>query len=90
MKKLTEMQKAIRVVDATMGLIGGPGSAQEHAWAIVKRAAELSEGPQPAPNTAMLKLLCDIKSIASTNNFLLSDQLSICDKVNEGIALLQQ
>ena len=49
MKKLTEIQKAIRVVDATMRIMGGPGSAQEQAWAIVKRAAETSEGPQPAP-----------------------------------------
>jgi len=40
MKKLTEMQKAIRVVDATMGILASPGSAQEQAWAIVKRAAE--------------------------------------------------
>jgi len=51
MKKLTEIQKAIRVVDATMRIMGGPGSAQEDAWQKVRRAAETSEGPQPAPNS---------------------------------------
>ena len=62
MKKLTETQKAIRVVDATMRIMGGPGSAQEDAWQKVKRAAEKVEGPQPAPNSnytaALIEIFC--------------------------------
>lgn len=47
MKKLTELQKAIRVVDATVGILGGPGSAQEHAWEIVRSAAQENRGDKP-------------------------------------------
>lgn len=43
MKKLTKMDKAIRVVDISMNILAGPGSAQEEAWGIVKKAAQGSE-----------------------------------------------
>jgi hypothetical protein len=50
MKKLTNFEKALKVCDATMGILAGPGSAQEQAWEIVRRAAV---GAQPATVAAV-------------------------------------
>jgi hypothetical protein len=52
--------------------------------------AQLVEEKFTSTNSAILKLLCDIKSIATTNNYLQVDALSICDKVDAIIAQLQQ
>lgn len=48
MRKLTELERAIRAVDSQMGLLAGPGSEMEKQWHMVKLAAQKITEPQPA------------------------------------------
>ena len=54
----------------------------------IPRQSLKGEAQPQADNTAMRKLLCDIKNIATTNKYLPADAVSICDKVDAVLAQL--
>ena len=58
MKKLTELEKAIRAVGSFMGMMAGPGSDMEGQWIIVKNAAQLVEAELPATDNTTKTKIC--------------------------------
>ena len=60
MKKLTELEKAIRAVGSFIGMMAGPGSDMEGQWIIVKDAAQLVEAELTATdNTERGEICCE-------------------------------
>ena len=68
MKKLTELEKAIRAVGSFMGMMAGPGSDMEGQWIIVKNAAQLVEAELPASDNTTNRAIALLKRFVEVIN----------------------